>query len=295
MQALEAINWGSLPDWGMLAVAAIAAFIGLRQLKAAIEATKVAREAARSQAQTAADAAKQQAKESADEAQRQAVASAAAAQVQLKIAADAAQHQAQIARASLILEIDRDFESDEMQECRLALRALHNELKAFSERIKRHANKDQRNAHINELFGDYLNKLWADFKKSDRRVTENSIDQLMALHLDKIDENPREIQPHERAGGHYQRLTRIFGWLERVAFMVHRGLLPKDDIIKLYDEVFVQIVGWMFEHIRTRREDSGNMDYLIETTKMRDLILKERAERQKALDDQQTPDGKGVF
>ncbi|WP_298285834.1 hypothetical protein [Novosphingobium sp.] len=182
-----------------------------------------------------------------------------------------------------------------MQECRLALRALHNELKSFSIRQQPNCSNEKRNEHINELFGEYLNKLWADFKKSDRDVTEKSIAELVNLHVAKIDAEPAVVQPHERAGAHYQRLTRIFGWLERVAFMVHRGLLPKDDIVKLYDAVYLQIVGWVFEHLRTRRDDSGNKEYMLETTKLRDIILAEQAARQKEEEAKQAPAGTGIY
>ncbi len=273
MDADAAITLGSYPDWGMLLVAVAAAAIGLRQVRAAITSNGVARDAARTQARTSADAARDQ----------------------LKIAADAATLQAEVARATLILEIDRDFESDEMQECRLALRALHNELKAYSIKQQPNCSNETRETHINALFGEYLNKLWADFKQSDREVDEKSIVELVNLHMKKADANPAVIQPHERAGAHYQRLTRIFGWMERVAFMVHRKLLPKDDIVKLYDAVFVQIVGWVFEHIRTRRDDSGNKEYMIETTLLRDMILQERADRKKEEEAKLLSSGKGIY
>jgi hypothetical protein len=163
-----------------------------------------------------------------------AVAAALIAWFQLRAAARAAQDQAQIARASLILEIDRDFESVEMQESRLALRGLRNEIEAFVKTRQKALHNSQLLDKVNEEFSNYLNMLWWDFRQADRKIGGDDLRKLLDEHLDRVNANPDSIQPHERAGLHYQRLTKIFGWLERVAHMANQHLPPQSTFTILY-------------------------------------------------------------
>lgn len=203
---------------------------------------------------------------------------AAIAWHQLRAAAQSAKDQAQIARATLILQIDLDFESKEMQECRLALRGLRNEIESFVRKENTGLHNSQFHSEVNTQFSKYLNLLWDDFRKADKAVSSSKLEDLIKVHLEKVNLNPVNVQPYEKAGIHYQRLTKIFGWLERVGHMANQNLLPKSDIISLYDFVFVELGGWFDGHIKYRREDGPlkNPEFLVEMTKFREMILENR-------------------
>jgi len=203
---------------------------------------------------------------------------AAIAWSQLRAAARSAHDQAQIARASLILQIDLDFESPEMLESRLALRGLRNEIESFVKTQNESLHNSALQDEINNKLSQYMNILWDDFRQADKQVIATQLRDLVDTHLKKIASNPEEVQPHEKAGVHYQRLTKIFGWLERVGHMANERLLPQQDIVALYDFVFVELVGWFEGHIKYRREDGPllNPDFLKQTTNFRDAIVRSR-------------------
>ncbi len=174
---------------------------------------------------------------------------------QLRSAASAARDQAQIARATLILELDRDYESPEMRESRTALRSLRNEIESFTRREHHDLDNHALHEEVNRNFSRYMNLLWRDFRKADRKVTNNTLESLLKLHLENQAAEGGSIQPHEKAGIQYLRLTQILGWLERVSHLVHQGLIPKDDIFLLYDALFVEMGKWFSGHIKLRQED----------------------------------------
>lgn len=177
------------------------------------------------------------------------------ARSQLKAAATAATDQAQIARAMLILELDRDYESSEMKDSRMALRSLRNEIESFTRRQNPALDNDALHDEMNKQFSQYMNFLWRDFRQADRDVNNGSVESLVDAHLENLAQAPDTIQPHERAGTQYLRLTQILGWLERVAHLVHQGLVPKADIILLYDALFMEMGQWFAGHIKLRQED----------------------------------------
>ena len=231
-----------------------------------------------------------------------ALSAAVIARTQLRKGSSASRDQAQVARATLILEIDRDYESPNMQESRLALRALRNETEAlvdcFFPRSSFDVSTEQEykteiDKIYNEAFSIYLNLLWRDFKQADHGPQAEGhagtrivgLAEMKARHVAKVNQEPGSIQPHERAGVHYQRLTRVLGWLERVGHMANEGLLPERDLIKLYDAVFLKL-GAQFEgHIRERREDTGNQAWMAEFMTFRQTII----DRREQLDTDKTP------
>ncbi|MEL7218376.1 MAG: hypothetical protein AAGK01_08095 [Pseudomonadota bacterium] len=208
---------------------------------------------------------------------------------QLKAAAKASQDQAQIARATLLLEIDRDFESPFMQESRMALRGLRNEIEALCSELYGYKTGKEQDDICHRLFSEYMNKVWSDFQQADEPpvipegATEAAL--LTAMkdrHIEKVNEDHTDIQPHEKAGRHYQRLMRLLGWLERVGHMVNEGLLPERDIIKLYDVIFVKM-GSQFEgHIDDRRKKGNNDLFMKEFMNFRTRIIKLREQEKLA-------------
>lgn len=188
----------------------------------------------------------------------------------LRAAASASRDQAEIARATLILELDRDYESSEMKVSRMALRGLRNELESFTRRLHPALDNYALHAEVNLQFSQYMNMLWRDFRQTDRNVGNESLASLLNLHLDNLAADPNSIQPHERAGVQYLRLTQILGWLERVSHLVHQGLIPKQDIVLLYDALFVEMGKWFEGHIKVRQDDGPkpNPNFMILTLQL---------------------------
>lgn len=240
--------WGTVADWGVVLIALTAAGIAWRQLGAAITSSQTAITAAAEQNRQQIEAAR-------EATQKQIEASIQAHNSELAELRQDSRDQAQTARASLLLELDRDFESDEMQESRLTIRALKNEIEAFVQQDGQSRNSDQLQAKIADEFTNYLNRLWDDFRASDPDTESyQSLEEMQKAHLEKVNSNPDEIQPKERAGLHYQRVTRLLGWLERVGYLFNRNLIPKEDIIRMYDALFGMMALRFGGHIAFRRE-----------------------------------------
>lgn len=269
--------WGTVSDWILTVLAGGTALVAWVQLKA------VGR------------AAKAQIESSAKDTLAQITAASEAHNKELSAALSAARDQAQIARATLLLEIDRDYEAPEMLESRLALRGLRNEIEAFVISKNDALGKAELHVALNEAFGTYLNKLWLDFKKADRPHASDGLDSLLRKHLDLANSEPAKVQPHERAGLHYQRLSRVLGWLERVGYMANRKLLPQDDIKQLYDFVFIELGYWFEGHIRFRQEDGplANPDFMKEFMTFRSMLLANK--QPKIVEAEPDPGGVSVF
>jgi hypothetical protein len=167
-----------------------------------------------------------------------------------KISAQAQQDQAAIARANLLLEIDRDFESEGMQEARRAIRALRNEIEALARRQFPRLNDDELAPESDKLFSEYMNRVFYDYRTADsvQRQTNDELDAMLEKHLKTIPDYDA-FSPSERASRHYLRLTLILGWLERVGHMANNGLLHRDDVISLYNQVFIEAINWYKGHI----------------------------------------------
>lgn len=220
---------------------------------------------------------------------------AAIAWYQLRAAANAARDQAEIARATLLLEIDKEFESEVMQESRRMMRALRNQIVRIAKHEVKSDNPTLVKPKADELFSLYMNRLWDDFRKADDNPGILNVDMLRQDHVNNPAKPDDEPKPSDRAGLLYQRLTKLLGWLETVGHMANERLLPQADIIKVYDFVFIEILDWFDGHIRYRRVDGvvPNLDWMAESDKFRKKILEERTRRaEKAA--QRDQDSKGV-
>lgn len=196
---------------------------------------------------------------------------------QLRSAAQSISLQANVAKATLLLEIDREFESTEMLESRRALRALRNQMLRMAERQTKDTNRAVVQPVAASLTSQYMNQLWKDFTTADdsENLAEATAEQLVAAHIGAQKPTGGDTPPKDKAGPLYQRLTRPLGWLETVGYMCNSGLLPEEDIIPIYDFVFKEILEWTGGHITYRRVDGlpPNPDWMIEAEKFRDRIL----------------------
>lgn len=206
---------------------------------------------------------------------------AAIAWFQLRSAAVAARDQAEIARATLLLEIDKEFESEAMQESRRMMRALRNQVVRIAKHEVQSDNPTVVKPKADELFSLYMNRLWDDFRKADDQPGILDIDKLRHDHVNNPAKPDDEPKPSDKAGLLYQRLTKLLGWLETVGHMANQRLLPQTDIIIVYDHVFVEVLGWFDGHIRYRRADGvvANPDWMAESDKFRQKILEDRKRR----------------
>lgn len=270
-------TWGTVADWLLAILALSTVLVAWFQIRAA------------------SSAANAQIRASAEHTLAQITAATEAHNKELEAALRDAKDQTQIARANLLMEIDRDYESAEMQESRLALRGLRNEIAALVINQNQALDKAALHAAINDQFGAYLNKLWLDFKNADWPDPKTDLDGLLKQHLNKVNTEPEVIQPHERAGLHYQRLTRVLGWLERVGYMANQKLLPQDDIKRLYDFVFIELGFWFEKHITYRQEDGplSNRDFMKEFVNFRKVIEKEK--KPKIVEEDPSIDGVSGF
>lgn len=255
--------WGTVSDWLLVVLAVGTVTAAWLQIKKAGDAVGT-------QIKASSDENLRQIKAAAEISRAEIAASIENNVEQLKVAAEASRNQAEIARATLLLEIDRDFESADMQESRMALRGLRNEIEALCADRYKTRNDSQREAKCHDLFSEYLNKLWRDFKKADKVPDvpqhfsdSNALDDMKNKHVEQIYQHSEEIQPHEKAGAHYQRLMRLPGWLERVGHMANQGLIPEVDVIKLYDVLFLKMGSLFAGHIEFRRNE-GNDDFMKE-------------------------------
>ncbi|MEM1019391.1 MAG: hypothetical protein AAGJ09_02745 [Pseudomonadota bacterium] len=157
--------------------------------------------------------------------------------------ADAHQDQVNIARAHLLLEVDRDFESQFMAESRIAIRSLRN---ACVERANSE-NDSLTDAQLSErerlLFSEQINRLYQNYKKLDD---------------DDASTGEEPLEPYERddpLGDRYATFMRLPYWMETVGHLTQRGLLSKDDVLELYDALLIGVLGCFQNHIAYRQEE----------------------------------------
>ena len=152
-------------------------------------------------------------------------------------AAAAHRDQVQIARATLLRQIDAEFESEEMYRSRKAIRALRNR----SEMAMRHHHGEASNETIAQLsaaeFARQLTLLWHEARKFDDADVESA-------------KSPARI-----AADRYSEIMRLPNWFEALGLMLRRGLLPKNDVLEIYDAAIAPTMFNLTEHVRKRRDD----------------------------------------
>jgi hypothetical protein len=172
-----------------------------------------------------------------------AIAGTAYAGIQLKAlklsdqrAAASHAEQVQIARANLLLEIDATFEGTELYRSRKAIRALRNRAETKVTRgLVRNQTPDALKNEISIEFSHQLDELW----KIARTIDE--------VDVEKPDSKDRI------AADRYTELMAVPNWIETIGMLCRRNLLPKEDILDLYDQVVVPTIRNFKNHFEVRR------------------------------------------
>jgi len=188
---------------------------------------------------------------------------------QTQAAAKSASSQVLIARATLLLEIDRQFEGEYLMQSRLAIRALRNRaVKEAREKCRAGIADAELAAEADRCFSAYVTSLWQDFSNAD--ASDNS-----------LSETKPDDKLKDKAGEQYSLLTRLLGWFETVGRLVEENLISEEDVFELYDAVFIQVANYFEQHIFDRRSEGPNRnDRWMEKA----LLLRQLAvERQKKL------------
>jgi dGTP triphosphohydrolase len=143
----------------------------------------------------------------------------------------------EIARANLLRQIDSEFESEDMYRSRKAIRAMRNR----SEQTVRKEHMTASDERISTLsaieFSKQLSELWQEAKDFDDLDVDSPKSQ------DRI------------AADRYTEIMRLPNWFETMGLMIRRKLLPKNDILEIYDAAINPTMVYMAEHIRKRRSE----------------------------------------
>lgn len=194
--------------------------------------------------------------------------SATIAATDASISAKAAQHNVEIARATLLLEIDRQFESPDLYKSRKAIRALRHRAQ---DAIAKRDEKDRSNQNLQRLqmieMSHQMDQLWAQAKKFDDVDVDNA------------------RSPDVIAADRYTELLGLPNWIETIGMLCQRGLLPKDDILNLYDQVIIPTMESIKLHIDERRTEKPypNPGFMENAYWLCDEAVRYKAEREKPI------------
>jgi hypothetical protein len=161
--------------------------------------------------------------------------------VQLRKVSQSSQRQANVARADLMLKIDQIFEGKDMFESRLAIRTLLNQCEKVAQSERLGANDREVLDRSAQLFSEQLTKLHIEYKTADKSP-DNAQDDLTLVSKDS-------------AGPRYATLMRLPYWMETVGLLTRKRLLQKDDVMDLYDAVYIGMLTCFEGHIKDRRDE----------------------------------------
>lgn len=155
---------------------------------------------------------------------------------QLTLAAGAQHDQVQIARANLLLSIDKTFESEEIYRSRKAVRSLRNRAEGA---VEANNHKDRSpNAKMEAVaveVSHYLDTLWEQAKA----ISDEDIEKSDSKSRKAIDQ--------------YTEIMALPFWMETIGMLCRRGLLPKDDVLDIYDAVIISTIQNFQRHFDVRR------------------------------------------
>jgi hypothetical protein len=154
---------------------------------------------------------------------------------QLGLARQAQEQQVQIARANLILSIDAEFEGSEIYGSRKAIRSLRNRVEKTVDGSVKDRSPDALRKASAEEFSHQMNELW---KKARLIIEEES-----GASADQIRD----------ANNQYTELMILPNWIETVAMLCRRNLLPTADVLDIYDQVVITTMSNFKSHIEARR------------------------------------------
>lgn len=154
---------------------------------------------------------------------------------QLALARGAQEQQVQIARANLLLSIDGEFEGQELYKSRKAIRSVRNQAEKTVDSSHKDRSPEALQKASAEEFSHHMNELWKKAKLIDEDETGVSADQRRA------------------ANDQYMELMILPNWIETVAMLCRRNLLPTDDVLDIYDQVVITTMCNFRSHIEARR------------------------------------------
>lgn len=151
-------------------------------------------------------------------------------------AAEAQEFQQQIARADLILKIDAQFESPSVVLSRMAFRSMRNRCqKAVA---TNGLSNDQARSKLAEEFSNRINTIW----ETARQITDSDIE--------------KSDSPAVKAYETLNEIMALPNFFETVGLLCREGLLPKEDILCLYDQAIIPTMTNIMGHIQVRREEN---------------------------------------
>lgn len=140
--------------------------------------------------------------------------------------------QVQIARATLLREFDRDYESPEILASRQKILQVRNRFEDEVGRIRPALTDEQQIAEVARRCANYTTDIWEKSRTFDGDPT--------AAKDSSADE--------------YALLMRLPSWCETVGHMCRRNLMPMADLLDLYDQLIVMTIGNIRQHINLRAE-----------------------------------------
>lgn len=186
--------------------------------------------------------------------------------IQLLRIADANRNQVDIARAELLLEIDARYEAPEMRASRLAIRSLRNYCDDRARMDRPGASDIDVAARSDILMSEELTGLYQRFKTADQSLDLKS---------------PMVDQPDDKDGNRYFAFMGVPYWAETVGLLTRADLLTLEDVLNLYDAVFVKFLTGFLKHIEDRRSEGPiRNEHFLENA----LWLRERAVDRQRMD-----------
>lgn len=173
---------------------------------------------------------------------------------------------AQFERAKLLLELDRDFEGEVLLAARQRTLVVRNRIEREVEQLTPPLSAERQKEEIGRRFSDYVTETW--------------------MRSRTFDGDPDARR--DDAANEYMTLMRLPYWCETLGHQCRRNLVPLDDILDLYDQLIIFVIGDLIEHIRLRAEHGAhrNPRYLEHA-----LWLCEEAKRYKS-EQESRPTGK---
>lgn len=177
---------------------------------------------------------------------------------QLKRVVEESARQADVARADLMLQIDQIFEGAEIGKSRMAIRILQNECDMTATSEAHDSEDDVVIGTSATLFSTRVTELYNCYRSPEPP------------------KNKKIEAAHVTAGKEYTTLMALPYWMETVGMLARKKLLRQEDVLDLYDAVFVSVLTCFDQHIEYRRNERLNMDnrFLEHATWFRDQAKK---------------------
>jgi hypothetical protein len=143
----------------------------------------------------------------------------------------------QLARANLLLTIDKEYEGD-LFASRKAIRALRRRAeKAAQRKLGAGASHEALASAAAAEFTQLLTVMWTEAQELDEKDVEYS------RAADRV------------AADRYAQMMQLPYWIETLGMLCKRDLLPRDDILDLYDAVIISTMRNFEAHVNFRRDE----------------------------------------